>query len=188
MRRTGRAARPTGSRSAADATDDFVIVGFTAPKGSRGGFGALHLAQYVGWRARLRRASAGSGFSDRQLAEAAARARRRRSGAGPPATDRFRQEQGRHAGWSRELVCEVRFTEGPTTGCSGSRCSCGFGTTRSREECCPPGRRVGVARRMPSRSRRYPWWPAHPRPTPTFSASRTSTRSSGPTRSTPRAT
>ena len=28
-------------------SDDFVVVGFTAPKGSRAGLGALHLAQYV---------------------------------------------------------------------------------------------------------------------------------------------
>ena len=28
-------------------TGDFVVVGFTAPKGSRGGFGALHLGEYV---------------------------------------------------------------------------------------------------------------------------------------------
>lgn len=31
----------------AECTDDFVIVGFTAPKGSRSGFGALQLADYV---------------------------------------------------------------------------------------------------------------------------------------------
>jgi bifunctional non-homologous end joining protein LigD len=30
----------------ADRTDDFVVVGYTAPKGSRSGFGALHLAAY----------------------------------------------------------------------------------------------------------------------------------------------
>ena len=48
-------------------SDDFVVVGFTAPKGSRAGFGALHLAQYVGQgtgvrrarRQRLRRPAAG---------------------------------------------------------------------------------------------------------------------------------
>ncbi|MEO6055910.1 MAG: DNA polymerase ligase N-terminal domain-containing protein, partial [Gemmatimonadales bacterium] len=28
-------------------TGDFVVVGFTSPKGSRGGFGALHLAEFV---------------------------------------------------------------------------------------------------------------------------------------------
>ncbi len=32
----------------ADRHGDFVVVGFTTPKGSRGGFGALHLAAYEG--------------------------------------------------------------------------------------------------------------------------------------------
>jgi bifunctional non-homologous end joining protein LigD len=32
----------------ADRADDFVVVGFTAPKGSRSGFGALHVAWYDG--------------------------------------------------------------------------------------------------------------------------------------------
>lgn len=50
-------------------TGDFVIVGWTEPKGSRGGFGALHLAQhdddelvYLG--------SVGSGFRDTQIDDA----------------------------------------------------------------------------------------------------------------------
>jgi bifunctional non-homologous end joining protein LigD len=49
-------------------TGDYVVVGFTAPKGSRGGFGALQLAEYV--KGALTYAGrAGSGFSDKQLAE-----------------------------------------------------------------------------------------------------------------------
>ncbi len=49
-------------------TGDFVVVGFTAPKGSRGGFGALHLADYVDGSL-VYAGRAGSGFSDQQLAE-----------------------------------------------------------------------------------------------------------------------
>jgi bifunctional non-homologous end joining protein LigD len=49
-------------------TGDFVVVGFTAPKGSRGGFGALHLAEYVEGSLRYS-GRVGTGFSDRQLAE-----------------------------------------------------------------------------------------------------------------------
>ena len=66
-----------GGRSAqwlkirADLEDDFVIVGYTLAKGSRSGFGAIHLAQWhpvPGKKARLLYAGrAGSGFTDAQL-------------------------------------------------------------------------------------------------------------------------
>ncbi len=48
-------------------TDDFVIVGFTEPKGSRVGFGALHLAQYDGELVYC--GSVGTGFSESVLSE-----------------------------------------------------------------------------------------------------------------------
>ncbi|MEP7344196.1 MAG: DNA ligase D [Gemmatimonadaceae bacterium] len=52
----------------ADQTGDFVIVGFTAPKGNRSGFGALQLADYV--RGKLVYAGrAGTGFNDQLLRE-----------------------------------------------------------------------------------------------------------------------
>ncbi len=50
----------------ADKTGDFVVVGYTAPRGSRGGFGALHLAAYRGG-ALVYIGRAGSGFSAKQL-------------------------------------------------------------------------------------------------------------------------
>jgi len=50
-------------------TGDFVVVGFSAPKGSRGGFGALQLADYVDGRL-VYAGRAGTGFTDKQLAEA----------------------------------------------------------------------------------------------------------------------
>lgn len=49
-------------------SDDFVVVGFTAPKGSRAGFGALHLAQYIG-KQLVYAGRAGSGFDDQQLGD-----------------------------------------------------------------------------------------------------------------------
>jgi bifunctional non-homologous end joining protein LigD len=49
-------------------TEDFVVVGFTAPKGGRSGFGALHLGSYYGEELRYS-GRAGSGFTDQQLAE-----------------------------------------------------------------------------------------------------------------------
>ena len=50
----------------ADKTGDFVVVGYTAPRGSRGGFGALHLAAYRDG-ALVYIGRAGSGFSAKQL-------------------------------------------------------------------------------------------------------------------------
>jgi len=52
----------------ADKTGDFVVVGFTAPRGSRGGFGALHLGGYRDGKL-VYSGRAGSGFSAQQLAE-----------------------------------------------------------------------------------------------------------------------
>ncbi|MGE3615864.1 MAG: DNA ligase D [Gemmatimonadales bacterium] len=52
----------------ADRTGDFVIVGFTEPKGGRGGFGALQLADLVDGRL-VYAGRVGTGFDDRQLAE-----------------------------------------------------------------------------------------------------------------------
>jgi len=67
-----------GGRSAnwlkirADRTDDFVVVGYSKPKGSRGGFGALHLGGYVdGKLTYLGRA--GSGFDAKLLTELSAK-------------------------------------------------------------------------------------------------------------------
>ncbi|HSJ65345.1 MAG TPA: DNA ligase D [Gemmatimonadaceae bacterium] len=49
-------------------TADFVIVGFTAPKRGRSGFGALQLADWVGGRLTYA-GRAGTGFNDRLLGE-----------------------------------------------------------------------------------------------------------------------
>ena len=54
-----------------DRTDDFVIVGFTAPKRSRGYFGALQLADMVDGQL-VYAGRAGTGFDEKTLAEIAA--------------------------------------------------------------------------------------------------------------------
>src|SRR5262249_53222404 len=51
-------------------TGAFVVVGYTEPKGSRGVFGALHLAEFVG-DALTYSGRVGTGFSEKQLAEVA---------------------------------------------------------------------------------------------------------------------
>ena len=64
--RGGRSAKWIKVR--ADRTDEFVVVGFTAPKRGRGGFGALHVAAYDGddlvYCGRV-----GTGYDARQLDE-----------------------------------------------------------------------------------------------------------------------
>ncbi len=91
----------------ADRTDDLVVVGFTEPKGSRGGIGALHLAAYVGDELRYA-GRAGSGFTDRQLADVRAELEELRVDA-PPCT---RAPKGKDHAWVEpELVADVRYRE-----------------------------------------------------------------------------
>lgn len=59
---------PNWVKIRAEKNGDFVVVGFTPPKGSRGGFGALHLADFVNGKL-VYAGRAGSGFTDRMLRE-----------------------------------------------------------------------------------------------------------------------
>jgi bifunctional non-homologous end joining protein LigD len=89
-------------------TADFVVVGFTAPKGSRGGFGALHLADYVNGTLTYA-GRAGSGFTDKQLGDVrrALEAQARRD---PPFAGTAPAEPG--TVWVEPtMVAEVEFTE-----------------------------------------------------------------------------
>jgi len=89
-------------------TADLAVVGFTAPRGGRSGFGALLLASaenggftYAG--------SVGSGFTDRQLEELHARLSAR-ARATPPCGGPV--PHGRGTTWVEpELVVEVRYRE-----------------------------------------------------------------------------
>ena len=91
-----------------DRTGDFVIVGYSAPKGSRTGFGALHLALYEG-EGLVYAGRVGTGFSDQQLSELleALEASRR---ADPPFTGAPPKERG-HVWVEPRLVSEVRYKE-----------------------------------------------------------------------------
>src|SRR5436309_2210945 len=62
--RAGRS--PNWLKIRADRTDDFVVVGFTRPKGSRSGFGALDLGGYENGKL-VYAGRAGSGFTAAQL-------------------------------------------------------------------------------------------------------------------------
>jgi bifunctional non-homologous end joining protein LigD len=104
--RTGRS--PCWLKIRTRISDDFVVVGFTASKGQRTGFGALLLAQYVDG-ALVYSGRAGTGFSDKQLTEVREiLARSRRDG--PVCAGPIPQEKG--ITWTEpRMVCEVEFTE-----------------------------------------------------------------------------
>ena len=89
-------------------TETFAVVGFTAPKGSRGGFGALHVAREESGRL-VYAGRVGSGFSDRQLADLHARLRHARRDT-PPCSGPLPRDKG--TTWVEpELECEVEYTE-----------------------------------------------------------------------------
>lgn len=92
----------------ADKTGDFVVVGFTEPRGSRGGFGALHLGGYRDGKL-VYIGRAGSGFTAKQLAEVSDHltelAIDRPAFEGPVPAER-------ESRWVKpELVAEVRYKE-----------------------------------------------------------------------------
>ena len=106
----------------ADRSDDFVVVGYTQPKGSRHGFGALHLGQYVNDRL-VYAGRAGTGFNAKQLTEVRARLDKieRKTppcdgpvppGATESAFPMTSVPDFRSSAWVEpKVVCEVRFKE-----------------------------------------------------------------------------
>jgi len=113
-------------------SDDFVVVGFSAPKGSRSGFGALQLAQYVEGKLTYT-GRAGSGFSDTQLSQVRRdlEASRRPDPAciGPIPNDKG-------ITWVEpRQVCEVEFTEWTDEGLLRQPVFLRFRDDKRPEEC-----------------------------------------------------
>ena len=106
----------------ADRTDDFVVVGYTQPKGSRHGFGALHAGQYIEGRL-VYAGRVGTGFNARQLTEVRAELdqleRKTPPCDGPVPPDQTESvipmrsvPDFRTSTWvAPKLVCEIRFKE-----------------------------------------------------------------------------
>jgi bifunctional non-homologous end joining protein LigD len=120
----------------ADRSDDFVVVGCTAPRGSRGGFGALHLADYVDGRLTYA-GRAGSGFTAAQLRDAAATLERDRRAepacVGPVPADKS------HTWVEPTLVCEVRYKEWTDEGLLRQPVFIRFRDDKRPEECVRAG-------------------------------------------------
>ncbi len=113
-------------------TDDFVVVGFTAPKGARGGFGALQLADFV--EGELTYAGrAGTGFTEKLLAEVTRRleAQKRRD---PPCVGPIQGD--RETTWVEPtVVCEVQYTEWTDEGLLRQPVFLRFREDKAPEEC-----------------------------------------------------
>jgi len=109
--KAGRSASWLKVRS--DRTDDFVIVGFTAPQGSRAGLGALHVAAYAGGELTYT-GRVGTGLTDRELTDLREQLEKLEQ-EDPPCTGPVPKTRGNH--WVRpELTCEVRYKERTSDG------------------------------------------------------------------------
>src|SRR5213595_3399813 len=96
----------------ADRMDDFVVVGFTKPKGARGGFGSLHVGAYQGGKL-IYCGRAGSGFTGDQLDEISAKLQalvRPTPPCEPPPHGAL-PKGADHTWVEPKLVCAVRYKE-----------------------------------------------------------------------------
>jgi bifunctional non-homologous end joining protein LigD len=113
-------------------TGDFVVVGFTAPKGSRGGFGALHLGEYVDG-ALTYTGRVGTGFSEKQLAEVSRTLHGQRR-ADPPCGGPVPKEKG--TTWvDPVMVVEVEYSERTDEGLLRQPVFLRFRDDKRPEEC-----------------------------------------------------
>ncbi len=113
-------------------SDDFVVVGFSAPKGSRRGFGALHLASYRDGQLTYS-GRAGSGFSEQQLNEVRQMLDPIRLNR-PPCTGPIPASNA--TSWVEpRLVCEVEYTEWTAEGLLRQPVFLRFREDKRPEEC-----------------------------------------------------
>ena len=109
------------------------MVGWTEPKGSRGGFGSLHIAQYDG-EDLVYLGSVGSGFRDAELEEVLARLQEIEISGCPCTAGAVPKGKGHH--WARpELVAEVKYKELTDHGLARQPSFSRFRTDKPHEEC-----------------------------------------------------
>src|SRR6266540_4258391 len=155
----------------ADRIDDFVVVGFTRPKGARGGFGSLHVgAQKDGKLIYCGRA--GSGFSGDQLDEISATLQglvRATPPCEPPEHGALPKGPD-HIWVEPKLVCDVRYKEITRDGLLRQSVFVRFRDDKKPEDVVMPGlgaRGSGLGE-APEQKRPSPE-PQAPRPQVTFS-------------------
>ena len=134
-------------------TEDFVVVGFTAPKGTRSGLGALLLGCYRDGQL-IYSGRAGSGFGEKQLVDLRKTLDAIRL-AEAPCSGPITQENG--TSWVEpRLVCEVEYTEWTEEGLLRQPVFLRFREDKTPEECVgpEPGAREGLL--IPSEARNLP--------------------------------
>jgi bifunctional non-homologous end joining protein LigD len=118
----------------ARSNDDFAVIGYTPPKGSRAGFGALLLAQRssTGWRYAGR---VGGGFGARDLESIAGRLEASRPAKPPEDAETLAQ-----ARWIEpELVVEVKYKSRSSNGRLRHPVYVGLRSDKPAEDCWLPG-------------------------------------------------
>ncbi len=129
----------------ADRSGDFVIVGWTAPKGSRAGLGALHIGAYEGGELTYA-GRVGTGFTDKQLEELRETLDPLQVDE-PPCTGPVPKTRGHF--WVRaELVCEVKYKERTADGLLRHPSFQRLRDDKKPEECHAPEAR-GAERTLP---------------------------------------
>src|SRR5438270_2442509 len=136
--RAGRS--PNWLKIRADRTDDFVVVGFTRPKGSRSGFGALDLGAYEHGKL-VCAGRAGSGFTAAQLKDVSATLEKSVRPT-PAFTGPVPQDSG-HTWVEPALVVEVRYKEWTDEGLLRQPVFVRFRDDKPPTECVLPGKREG---------------------------------------------
>jgi bifunctional non-homologous end joining protein LigD len=138
-----RASPYRGGRSAdwlklrVDQSGDFAVVGYTKPKGSRTGFGALHLGAWRDGKL-IYAGRVGTGFDDRQLREVGAlleRAQRSK-----PACSGSLPKGAEHHWVTPALVAEVRYKQWTEDHLLRHPAFLRFRDDKSIEECLMPTR------------------------------------------------
>jgi bifunctional non-homologous end joining protein LigD len=177
---------PSWLKIRVDQSAEFAVVGFTAPKGSRGGFGALQLGDWVEGEL-VYAGRAGSGFSDKQLGEVRkeleARARKTPPCNGPrpwPSEGKLPAKRAipgdKDTTWVEPtLVAEVRFKEWTEEGLLRQPVFLRFRDDKKPEECLrqqgpeagmpeaaddPPAPKVVSAPDVPLSNLKKVFWPA----------------------------
>ena len=122
--------------------DDFVVVGWTEPKGSRGGFGSLHIGQYEGDDLRYFGA-VGSGFKDSELDELLSLLEEIEVDETPCTAGPVPKGRGKGHHWVRpEIVAEVKYKELTDHGITRQPSFSRFRTNKRPEECTVDGATV----------------------------------------------
>ena len=123
--------------------EDFVVVGWTEPKGSRGGFGSLHVAQYDG-EDLVFLGNVGSGFRDAQLDEVRSLVEDMEVDSSPCTKGPVPKGKAHH--WVRpEIVAEVKYKELTDQGLLRQASFSRFRTDIRPSECAVEGALAGEA-------------------------------------------